>query len=133
MDSTPPLEAIVHHAEAAPLDAGFLAALRAGTFEGGVFRGADGRAAQLCIDAEGLWSLVSPGREDTHALTAGTWAVPSGGILRPDGAISLAARWYQLCAVELGDGTRLAVVANVNVNAHVNADADADVTGTRLR
>jgi hypothetical protein len=110
MDSTPPSSNLVRSAKAAPLDAGFLAALRAGTFEKGVFRAVDGREAQLCIDAEGLWSLVSPGREGAHALTSGTWAVLSGGLLRPDGAISLDAGCYQLCAVELGDGTRLAVV-----------------------
>ncbi len=57
MDSTPPPEDLVRFAQAAPLDAGFLAALRAGTFERGIFRAADGREARLCIDAEGLWSL----------------------------------------------------------------------------
>jgi hypothetical protein len=113
MDSTPPPSNLVRFAKAAPLDAGFLAALRAGTFEDRVFRAADGREAQLCIDAEGLWSLVSSGREDTHALTAGTWVILSCGLLRPDGAIALDARWYQLCAVELCDGTRLAVVVPV--------------------
>ena len=113
MDSTPPPENLVRRAKSAPLDAGFLAALRAGTFEDGVFRAADGREARLGIDAEGLWSLVSPGREAAHALTVGTWAVLSCGILRPDGAITLDAPCYQLCAVELGDGTRLAVVVPV--------------------
>ena len=110
MDSSPPPENIVHRAKAAPLDAGFLAALRAGTFADGVFRAADGREAQLCIDAEGLWSLVSPEREGSHALTAGTWEILSQGLLRPDGTISLDAHSYQLCAVELCDQTRLAVV-----------------------
>jgi len=115
MDSTPPLETIVRLAQCTPLDAGFLAALRAGTFNNGVFRAADGREMHLCIDAEGLWILVFPERDGSHALTAGTWDVLSCGLLRPDGTISLDAHDYQLCAVELGDRTRLAIVTRIRL------------------
>ena len=110
MDSTPPPEMIVPLVKAAPLDAGFLAALRVGTFQDGVFRAGDRRLMALCIDAEGLWNLISPGREGAYALTAGMWSVLSLGLLHPDGTIKLDDQRYQLCAVELADGTRLAVV-----------------------
>jgi hypothetical protein len=110
MGFTPPPEKVVRFTSAAILTPEFLAALRGGAFEGGGVRADGSDAVSWPAIEEGRWALT---REEHMHLTLATYCMVVDGEELRDGSVFVEGHPRWLCAVELADGTHLAVAVPV--------------------